>query len=121
MSYEHPQYLNLKLPVIPLKSFDPDDFPAWAHKAQCFFSQYSLCDIVIGKRKNPAGDVEPSTKSSVIDLGPSSESRPGGRILIGKPDPNEPHEVDIYEWNHQHSLAYNYCRVQELCLCGPKV
>ena len=108
MSYEHPQYLNLKLPVIPLKSFDPDDFPAWAHKAQCFFSQYSLCDIVIGKRKNPAGDVEPSTKSSIIDLGPSSESTPGRRILIRKPDPNEPHEVDVYEWNHQHSLAYNY-------------
>src|SRR5947199_292263 len=34
MSYEHPQYLNLKLPVIPLKSVDPDNFPAWAHKAQ---------------------------------------------------------------------------------------
>ena len=122
MSYEHPQHLNLKLPVIQLKSFDPDDFPAWAHKAQRFFSQYGLWDIVIGKRKNPAGDVEPSTKSGVIDLGSglgtesggqiipesSEQTEPSARILIGKPDPNKPHEVSVYEWNHQHSLAYNY-------------
>src|SRR5205814_5483230 len=60
MSYKHPQYLNLKLPVIRHKSFDPNDFPDWGHKAQHFFSQYGLWDIVIGKRKNPAGEVEPS-------------------------------------------------------------
>ena len=113
MSYQHPQHLNLKLPVIQLKSFDPDDFPAWAHKAQRFFSQYGLWDIVTGKRKNPAGDVEPSTKSGVVDLGhidlsTDSETEPNARILVGNPDPNKPHEVSVYEWNHQHSLAYNY-------------
>jgi hypothetical protein len=108
MSYEHPQHLNLKLPVITLKAFDSKDFSDWAYKAQRFFSQYGLWDIVTGKRKNPAGDVTHSHITSIIDLGEGAGPRPDGRILVGKPDPNQPHEVSVYEWNYQHNLAYNY-------------
>ena len=78
MSYEHPQYLNLKLPVIPLKSFDPDD-----SQLGLIRPNVSSANTVFGTSLSERGKTLlamsnlVSTKSSVIDLGPSSESRPG--------------------------------------------
>jgi len=99
MTYE----LHPKLPPIALKPFEYENFPVWADSTERFFSQYHLWDIATGQRKNPAGDnVQPSTAlDDLVDLGDRT-------TLIGKPNPDNEHEVAIYEWNNQHSLAYNH-------------
>jgi len=104
------QQLFPKLPPMTLKPFNPGDFPVWADSAERFFNQYHLWDIVTGERKNPAGDdIEPSTAlNGKMDLGLGSGPRPGGRFLIGEPNPDSPHEVSVYNWNNDHSTAYNY-------------
>src|SRR5271154_6851039 len=98
-----------KLPPLTLGKFDADDFHDWMHTARRFFVQYKLWDIVTGDLVNPAGDVEPSVYSGKIDLGETAGS-PGadGRFLQGTPNPEKPHEINVYKWNERHSLAYNY-------------
>ena len=95
-----------KLPPLTLGKFDADDFYNWMHTARRFFVQYKLWDIVTGDSVNPAGDVEPSVYSGKIDLGGSPEA--DGRFLLGTPNPEKPHEINVYKWNERHSLAYNY-------------
>src|SRR5947199_10751892 len=107
MSYEHPQYLNLKLPIIPLKAFDPDDSQLGLIRPNA-----SSANTVFGTSLSERG----KTLLAMSNLGPSLALSILARVRIQtrrtnsyrKPDPNEPHEVDVYEWNHQHSLAYNY-------------
>ena len=99
-----------KLPPLTLGKFDADDFHDWMHTARRFFVQYKLWDIVTGDLVNPAsGEVEPSVYSGKIDLGETAGS-PGaeGRFLQGTPNPEKPHEINVYKWNERHSLAYNY-------------